>query len=244
MIPDIFSSFDPSSFNSILPSLTILFTINIVYIFLLNRNIWSYESNQSSWTIIKLNLLIPEVDRTFIININPLTNLIPQIFIIIMILNLIGLFPYTFRITRHLLFTLRIGLPIWIILIISRSIKSPKKTIAHLLPEGAPEWLNPFLVLIETSRIIVRPITLSFRLAANISAGHIVLGLVGIYAAAAWFSRILSFLSLLSVSIGYILFEVAICIIQAYIFFLLLTLYSNDHAHLSISNKCISISAR
>lgn len=104
-------------------------------------------------------------------------------------------------------------------------------TIAHLLPEGAPTWLNPFLVLIESSSIVVRPITLSFRLAANIRAGHIVIRLIGIYASAAWFNRIVTIIILLLTTIGYILFEVAICIIQAYIFYLLLTLYSNDHAH-------------
>jgi ATP synthase subunit 6 len=199
--------------------------------FLIDRNVWSIEANRTVLSLPILQSIVPEVERTYIFNINPLNQLIHQIFFIVIVLNLIGLFPYTFRITRHLLFTLRIGLPIWILLIISRAIKSIKATIAHLLPEGAPDWLNPFLVLIESSRIIVRPITLSFRLAANISAGHIVLGLIGIYAAAAWFNRLSVFLILLILIIGYLLFEVAICLIQGYIFFLLLTLYANDHAH-------------
>jgi len=231
MIPDIFSSFDPSSFNRIIPSITIIFLTNIIFFIIVDRNIWSIELNRSSLNIIIYKTLVPEVDRTFMLNINPLLTIIPSIFLIIVTINLIGLFPYTFRITSHLLFTLRIGLPIWLILILSRATKSPKKTIAHLLPEGAPDWLNPFLVLIESSSIIVRPITLSFRLAANIRAGHIVIGLIGIYASAAWFNRILSFLTLTLTTIGYILFGVAICVIQGYIFFLLLTLYANDHAH-------------
>lgn len=208
-----------------------MFIINIIYIFIIDRNIWASEANRSVLSLPVLQAIVPEVERTYIFNINPLNHLIHQIFFIVVILNILGLFPYTFRVTRHLLFTLRIGLPIWILLIISRAIKSIKATIAHLLPEGAPDWLNPFLVLIESSRIIVRPVTLSFRLAANISAGHIVLGLIGIYAAASWFNRIPVFLILLSLIIGYLLFEVAICLIQGYIFFLLLTLYANDHAH-------------
>lgn len=199
--------------------------------FIIDRNIWASEANRAILSLPVLQAIVPEVERTYIFNINPLNHLIHQIFFIVVILNMLGLFPYTFRVTRHLLFTLRIGLPIWILLIISRTIKSIKATIAHLLPEGAPDWLNPFLVLIESSRIIVRPITLSFRLAANISAGHIVLGLIGIYAAASWFNRIPVFLILLSLIIRYLLFEVAICLIQGYIFFLLLTLYANDHAH-------------
>lgn len=231
MIPDIFSSFDPSSYNVIIPSITIIFSINIIYIFIIDRSIWAAEANRSIISLLVLKSIVPEVERTYIFNINPLNHFINQIFFIVIALNIIGLFPYTFRVTRHLLFTLSIGLPIWLLLILSRVIKSIKATIAHLLPEGAPDWLNPFLVLIESSRIIVRPITLSFRLAANIRAGHIVLALIGIYAAASWFNRITVFIILLSLIIGYLLFEVAICLIQGYIFFLLLTLYANDHAH-------------
>jgi F0F1-type ATP synthase membrane subunit a len=78
---------------------------------------------------------------------------------------------------------------------------------------------------------LVRPLTLSFRLAANMRAGHIVLGLVGIYGAAAVLNPSSGTPLLLIVSIGYIIFEIAICIIQAYIFCLLLSLYADDHAH-------------
>jgi ATP synthase subunit 6 len=97
-----------------------------------------------------------------------------------------------------------------------------------LLPRGAPAWLSPPLVIIETIRILVRPLTLSFRLAANIRAGHIVLGLVNIYLARA-FSSFISFSTLLTIRVVYTLFEVGICLVQAYIFCLLLSLYSDDH---------------
>lgn len=237
MIPDIFSSFDPASYNRFFPHITLIFIINIIAIVTLDRSTWSNEFMIRIWLIPTYKSIVIEVDRTYIFNLNPAVHFIQSIFVTIIILNIIGLFPYTFRITSHLLFTLRIGLPIWIMIIISRFTKSPKATIAHLLPEGAPDWLNPFLVLIESSSIIVRPVTLSFRLAANIRAGHIVLALIGIYAAASYFNRLLAFIILISLTIGYILFEAAICVIQRYIFFLLLTLYSNDHAHLTIANN-------
>lgn len=236
MISDIFSSFDPASFNYYFPHITLIFTINLIVFTLIDRSTWASDNIIRIWIIPLFKSIVTEVDRTFMFNINPAIHIIQSIFITIITINLIGLFPYTFRITRHLLFTLRIGLPIWIIMIISRFTKSPKATIAHLLPEGAPDWLNPFLVLIESSSIIVRPVTLSFRLAANIRAGHIVLRLIGIYAAAAWFNSLFVFLILTTTIVGYIMFEVAICIIQRYIFFLLLTLYSNDHAHLTIAS--------
>merc|ERR1712064_86566 len=66
-------------------------------------------------------------------------------------------------------------------LLVSGVFFRPSSVVAGLLPMGAPAPLNPFLVLIETVSIIVRPITLSVRLMANISAGHIVLTLVGNY---------------------------------------------------------------
>lgn len=101
--------------------------------------------------------------------------------------------------------------------------------IAGLLPAGAPNVLNPPLVLIETVRISVRFITLSFRLAANITAGHIVLGLIGIYARTALFSSVYSSILLLFIQSFFIMFELGVGVIQAYIFCLLLTLYSDDH---------------
>jgi F-type H+-transporting ATPase subunit a len=70
---------------------------------------------------------------------------------------------------------------------------------------------------------------LSFRLAANMRAGHILLGLIGIAASSAIFSSPLSFSLLFLIQLGYIIFEIGICLIQAYIFCLLLSLYSEDH---------------
>jgi F-type H+-transporting ATPase subunit a len=119
----------------------------------------------------------------------------------------------------------------WLRLIISRFKFKPKASTAHFLPDGAPDWLNPFLVLIESTRVLVRPLTLSFRLAANITAGHIVLSLLGVYLAAAIFTSITTMIPLLLISSFYIIFEVAICAIQAYIFCLLVSLYRDDHAH-------------
>jgi len=99
-------------------------------------------------------------------------------FIFIIYINFIGMVPYFPRITRQLLLALSIGLPLWLLIMIRRIIYSIKRSIAHLLPESAPIWLSPFLVLIELTRICIRPLTLSFRLAANITAGHVIIRLI------------------------------------------------------------------
>ena len=86
-------------------------------------------------------------------------------------------------------------------------------------------------MLVETIRVSVRPITLSVRLAANMGAGHIVIGLVGTYFRGSFFAEgMVSFGLLFMVERFYFIFEFGICLVQAYIFSLLLVLYSDEHS--------------
>ena len=153
------------------------------------------------------------------------------LFVIFILTNFMGLLPYSFSYSSHIVFRLIFGLLLWLSLVVSSFFNSPTTFAAGLLPRGAPDWLNPFLVFVETVSIIVRPITLSVRLVANMRAGHIVLILVGIYGSSYLFISIFRFVPLLFIQIGYIMFEMGICLIQAYIFCLLLTLYGDDHTH-------------
>ena len=176
-----------------------------------------------------LDIIYTQSARTFSHHLKGFTSIVVGLFVILILINLIGLLPYRFRYSSHIVFRLMFGLPLWFSLLLSRFINSPRTFMAGLLPGGAPDWLNPFLVLIETVRILVRPITLSVRLVANIRAGHIVLRLIGIYASSFIFTSRFSFLTLIFIQVFYIVFEVGICIIQGYIFCLLLTLYADDH---------------
>lgn len=231
MILDIFSSFDPNTtltHSSVSPSL--FWLLNLTLLIIISSTFWLRPTN-NFWIIHEtINIITSQVSRTFRNLITSSHHFLTALFIILISINLIGLLPYVFSSTRHLLFTLRLGLPIWLALIISSIKNSPSYFAASLLPSGAPDWLNPFLVLIETARILLRPITLSFRLAANMRAGHVVLTLAGIYAT--FFILINSpfpIISFFLFQLLYILFEVGICLIQAYIFCLLLSLYSDDH---------------
>lgn len=118
-------------------------------------------------------------------------------------------------------------------LLLSRFFYRTTIFIAILLPAGAPSVLNPFLILVEIVRIIVRPITLSVRLAANIGAGHIVIGLLGTYLRSSYFGffGIFGFFILVLVQVFYFFFEFGVGLIQSYIFFLLVTLYADEHSH-------------
>nr|BDQ44441.1 ATP synthase F0 subunit 6 [Amynthas corticis] len=230
MMPDIFSSFDPYMYNSLFPTNS-LFIMNMEMVLLVQTGYWMINTRQSTFIVPLKSTIFTQLSRTFSYQLKGASSIISSTFIILIMMNLMGMIPYTFSTSSHLIFTLALGFPMWLSFILSSSSYNPKKTVAHLLPDGAPDWLNPFLVIIETTSIVVRPLTLSFRLAANMSAGHIVLSLMGIYCASAWFTSTFGTSMLILTTLGYVLFEFAICLIQAYIFCLLLSLYSDDHAH-------------
>nr|BDQ43557.1 ATP synthase F0 subunit 6 [Amynthas sp. CS029] len=231
MMPDIFSSFDPYMYNTLFPTNSLFIITNTALILLMQMGYWMINTRQSTLIVPLKSVIFTQLSRTFSYQLKGASSIISSTFIILVMINLLGMVPYTFSTSSHLIFTLALGFPMWLSFILSSSSFSPKKTIAHLLPDGAPDWLNPFLVIIETTSIMVRPLTLSFRLAANMSAGHIALSLIGIYCASAWFTSMFGTSMLILTTLGYVLFEFAICLIQAYIFCLLLSLYSDDHAH-------------
>ncbi len=230
MLVDIFSSFDDNnsvfmSFYALLwsSSLIVLGRFNCIYWLDVSR--WSYLLN------IPKVVGFSQVVRSLGIKLGGFAGFVISLFSFLVVVNLRGLIPYVFRNTRHLAVTFSLRLPLWFSLIISGAVYSPSSAAARLLPGGAPSALNPFLVIVETVSLCVRPITLSVRLAANMRAGHIVLGLIGGYLSEAIFiyPRV-ALVRLIGVQVGYFLFEVGVSLIQAYIFFLLLVLYSDDHS--------------
>ena len=230
MLTDIFSSFDPATVSLYNNTPTPIFwIINIIILSILTTTFWISPNSINYLISFPKEIINSQVSRTTGSHFKGLAPILSSIFILITTINIIGLFPYVFRTTRHLLLTISLAIPLWFRLIISSINWSPTSFIARVLPRGAPDWLNPFLTLVESIRILLRPITLSFRLAANISAGHIALGLIGIYTAAAIITNTKTFLALLLIQTFYIIFELGICLIQAYIFCLLLSLYSDDH---------------
>nr|QJQ26878.1 ATP synthase subunit 6 [Osedax rubiplumus]QJQ26891.1 ATP synthase subunit 6 [Osedax rubiplumus] len=226
MMMDIFSTFDlgMTNFNT-----TFMWFSLFILPFLMNFMIWAVPNSFFFITSAPLQMMNEQLSRTNARHLKSMTLFISSIFISLMTLNLIGLIPYSFSVTSHLIFTLSIALPMWLSLIVSASVHAPKMFLAHLLPAGAPDWLNPFLVLIETISMLVRPLTLAFRLAANMSAGHIVLSLIGIFSSSLIIMSPLTGSFIILAQMGYFMFEVAIGLIQSFIFCLLISMYSDDH---------------
>jgi len=228
VIIDIFSSFDP--ILSYLGGHLFFWVWSFVPAFIFLSFFWTSYSPYFLVRLISLVFIKGQRNRTTIRWLPIRHVFLARLFFILFSLNLAGLVPYVFRATRHLVLTLRFGFPFWLALIFSGLVWAPTSFLARLLPRGAPAWLNPFLIIVEIIRIFVRPFTLSFRLAANIRAGHIIIILLSFYARLCFQSSIFSGVGILILVLwGYIIFEMGIALIQAYIFCLLLSLYANDH---------------
>lgn len=148
-----------------------------------------------------------------------------RLFFFIIFSNFIGLFPYIFTRTRHISLTLTIALPLWLGRMILSIIFQYNNLLCHLVPIGTPRFLMPIIVIIESVRNIIRPLTLSIRLAANIVAGHLLLTLLGSQ------GPNINFLNLLILFIRLyllLLLEVAVACIQSYVFTILSSLYLNE----------------
>lgn len=148
-----------------------------------------------------------------------------RIFLFILFSNLMGLMPYVFTRTSHLSVTLVLALPLWLGRILWSSLFQYNSLLAHLVPTGTPAILMPVIVIIETVSSIIRPMTLSIRLAANIVAGHLLLTLLGSQGPnLAGAALIILFVGLILL----LLLEVAVACIQSYVFTILSSLYLNE----------------
>lgn len=158
-----------------------------------------------------------------------------SLFCYILFLNLIGLIPFSFTLTSHLIVTFGLSLSIFIgINIIGFNIHG-LKMFGLFFPSGTSIFTGLLLVPIEIISYIFRPISLSIRLFANMMAGHTLLkvlaGFVWSMMHVVGFTFILHFLPIFIILPLFVL-EFAIAIIQAFVFTLLATVYLNDVLHL------------
>nr|YP_010970152.1 ATP synthase F0 subunit 6 [Phyllidia picta]WNR50663.1 ATP synthase F0 subunit 6 [Phyllidia picta] len=145
---------------------------------------------------------------------------------ILLILNFLGLIPFVYGPTSNIWISASLAVVFWSMLIFSGWIKFPMESAAHFAPSGAPNLFIPFLVIIETVSILIRPLTLTIRIIANISAGHIIMGLIATSLTAC---SLFTLGPVMVVHIGYNMFEIFVCSVQAYVFSLLIKLYGEEH---------------
>nr|YP_003457049.1 ATP synthase F0 subunit 6 [Himantolophus albinares]BAI77123.1 ATPase subunit 6 [Himantolophus albinares] len=155
--------------------------------------------------------------------------LFSSLMVFLITLNLLGLLPYTFTPTTQLSLNMGLAVPLWLATVIIGLRNQPTAAFGHLLPEGTPSPLVPVLIVIETISLFIRPLALGVRLTANLTAGHLLIQLI---ATAAFV--LLPMMPMVAILTGTVLLlltllEVAVAMIQAYVFVLLLSLYLQEN---------------
>nr|AXS66332.1 ATP synthase F0 subunit 6 [Cucujoidea sp. 6 KM-2017] len=221
MMMNLFSSFDPSTmFN-----LSLNWTSSLIIFLFIPLKFWLIPSRFNMLINLMFNKLHQEFSILIGENKKGSTLIFISLFYFILINNFLGLFPYIFTSSSHMSFTLSLALPLWLSFMIFGWLNKTTHMLAHLVPQGTPPVLMPFMVCIETISNIIRPGTLAVRLSANMIAGHLLLTLLGNTGPS---MNMLLINILIIVQILLLVLETAVAIIQSYVFAVLSTLYSSE----------------
>nr|QXU57681.1 ATP synthase F0 subunit 6 [Cherax cairnsensis] len=222
MMTSLFSIFEPSSslFSLNLNWLsTFLGLLFIPFFFWVSPSRWVLLWSKIIYTLhIEFKTILGTTN-------SGLSLLFVSLFSFIIFNNALGLLPYIFTSSSHLAMTLTLALPLWLSFIMFGWLNHTQHMLAHLVPQGTPGILMPFMVLIETISNIIRPGTLAIRLAANMIAGHLLLTLLG-NMGPLLSMKLLTFLIVAQILL--LMLESAVAIIQSYVFAILSTLYASE----------------
>nr|QTA50547.1 ATP synthase F0 subunit 6 [Wiebesia pumilae] len=218
---NLFSMFDPStsinfSFNW-MTSIWVLFFLPSMY--------WLIPSRWNYFLILIIQILIKEF--SLILNLKKnLFNILLLISLLMMIFmnNFLGMFPYVFVSTSHMVFGLSLSLSMWLSFMLYGWITNMNHMFIHLVPQGTPLVLIMFMVLIETISNFMRFGSLAVRLSANIIAGHLIMEMLSSMCV----SGMPITLFVLLAQCVLTLFEFSVTFIQAYVFTILIILYSME----------------
>nr|AXS65072.1 ATP synthase F0 subunit 6 [Histeroidea sp. 2 KM-2017] len=222
MMTNLFNSFDPTSIFW----MSLNWMSAMLGLMFLPPMFWLIPSRpRVLWS--KINETLHKEFKVLISNenIKGTTLMFISLFSMIMLNNTLGLFPYIFTSTSHMVMTLTLSLPLWVTFMIFGWINNTTHMLAHLVPQGTPPVLMPFMVCIETISNFIRPGTLAVRLAANMIAGHLLMTLMGNTGPS--LSTMMVTILILS-QILLLTLESAVAVIQSYVFAVLSTLYSSE----------------
>nr|YP_009179814.1 ATP synthase F0 subunit 6 [Cyprinus megalophthalmus]ALL45481.1 ATP synthase F0 subunit 6 [Cyprinus megalophthalmus] len=155
--------------------------------------------------------------------------LLASLMIFLITINMLGLLPYTFTPTTQLSLDMGFAVPLWLATVIIGMRNQPTVALGHLLPEGTPIPLIPVLIIIETISLLIRPLALGVRLTPNLTAGHLLIQLIA--TAVFVLLPMMPTVGILTAAVLFLLtlLEVAVAMIEAYVFVLLLSLYLQEN---------------
>nr|ATN23508.1 ATP synthase F0 subunit 6 [Monolepta sp. EMHAU-15070824] len=222
MMMNLFSSFDPTSNLN----LSLNWMSTLIGLLIIPSLFWLVPSRMNMlW--MKISLTLHKEFKILLGNYKSQgsTLIFISLFSIILFNNFLGLFPYIFTSTSHMTMTLTLALPLWLSFMIYGWLNNTIHMLSHLVPQGTPPILMPFMVCIETISNVIRPGTLAIRLSANMIAGHLLMTLLGNTgpSMSIYMLNILIFVQILLLTL-----ETAVSMIQSYVFAVLSTLYSSE----------------
>src|ERR1700722_9141823 len=161
--------------------------------------------------------------------------LVFSLFMFILVSNVIGIIPYTFTVSSHIIVTAALALLVFFTVLIYGFYRNGLKFFRLFVPSGIPIYILPLVVLIEIISFLTRPLSHSVRLFANMLAGHITLkvfaGFVALLGtslgAIGWIGGIVP----LALTVGLTALELLVAFLQAYVFAVLTCIYLNDALH-------------
>jgi len=160
--------------------------------------------------------------------------LVFSLFMFILALNMIGIIPYTFTVTSHIIVTVMMALLVFLTVVVYGFYKNGLKFLNLFVPSGVPAYILPLVTLIEVTSFISRPLSHSVRLFANMLAGHITLKVFASFVVAlssfglvGWLGAVLP----LGMTVAITALEILVAFLQAYVFTILTCIYLNDAIH-------------
>nr|AHA52539.1 ATP synthase F0 subunit 6 [Ichneutes sp. QL-2013] len=216
---NLFSIFDPSTYWFSLNWLSVvLILLFIPQIYWLNSCRYIYMF------MVLMKMLFNEFKIILNSNFN-ISNCLyfMSLFIFIMLNNFMGLFPYVFTGSAHMVFAILFSLSMWISLMFFGWFLNTKFMLIHLVPMGTPFFLMFFMVLIESLSNFIRPLTLGVRLVANMVAGHLLLTLLSMF-----IMPFPLYFIMLILQIMLLILEISVSLIQSYVYVILMILYLKE----------------
>jgi len=160
--------------------------------------------------------------------------LVFSIFMFILVANIVGVIPYNFTVTSHLIVTVALALIVFFTVIVYGFYKNGLRFFKLFVPSGIPIYILPLVVFIEIFSFFLRPISHSVRLFANMLAGHIALKvfagfiiMLSAFGFVGWLGSIIP----MAMTVALTALELLVAFLQAYVFAILTCIYINDAIH-------------
>nr|CAC27835.1 ATP synthase A chain subunit 6 [Forda formicaria]CAQ52887.1 F-ATPase subunit 6 [Paracletus cimiciformis]CAQ52890.1 F-ATPase subunit 6 [Forda formicaria]CAQ52893.1 F-ATPase subunit 6 [Forda formicaria] len=217
MMMNLFNIFDPST---TIMNLNMNWMSTFMIIILMPNIIWIMPNRINS----TMNLIFKMLNKEMMLlyqskNIKSPSFMFMTLFMFILLNNFFSLFPYIFSSSSHMIFSMSLAMPFWLFFIIMSMYKNTKNMIAHLIPLNTPIYLAPLMTIIETMSILIRPMSLSIRLTANLIAGHLLMTLLN-------YNSMMFIIIMIQMIM--MMFELCVALIQSYVFSILTSLYSSE----------------